>query len=418
MTLARMPSLSAPQTQRFQEKREAILNAAAIQFNLHGVKGATLSGIAASVGLATNSVTYYYRKKEDLASACFLRAIEAFAAVAVASLAEPTVEGRIRTYFRKLALLFQAIELGEHPPLVTFNDMRAMPEVQFGEVSEAYTAMFRHVRAMLRSDGTRELSPADRNARAYALLSMGHWMRAWIARHEPVEYTDMADRTSDILIHGSAGRDSVWTEGADAEKSWQFRDTSDPTMEAFLRAASQMVNENGYQGASVDKISAQLNVTKGSFYHHNDNKEDLVWACFERSFQIIRHALELTGRDFGNGWDRGCASTRALARFQLSANGPLLRLGAISALNDPARRADVGRTMHRLTLRLSTTVIDGIIDGSIRAIDPNVAGHIATGIISGTAGLNRWVKEVTAENVARLYLRPMFIGILCPPSGV
>ncbi|MET0351383.1 MAG: TetR/AcrR family transcriptional regulator, partial [Rhizobacter sp.] len=65
-----MPSTtSAPQTQRYQEKREAILSAAALQFNQHGVKGATLSEIAASVGLVTNSVTYYYRKKEDLASA-------------------------------------------------------------------------------------------------------------------------------------------------------------------------------------------------------------------------------------------------------------------------------------------------------------------------------------------------------------
>ena len=64
-------------TSRFQVKREAVLAAAAHHFNQQGVKGATLADIAASVGLVTTSVTYYYRKKEDLATACFLRAIAA-----------------------------------------------------------------------------------------------------------------------------------------------------------------------------------------------------------------------------------------------------------------------------------------------------------------------------------------------------
>jgi AcrR family transcriptional regulator len=196
-----------------------------------------------------------------------------------------------------------------------------------------------------------------------------------------------------------------------------FGHTLHPVAEAFLRAASHMVNEQGYRGASVDKISAMLNVTKGSFYHHNDNKEDLVWACFERSFDIIRTALTLADRDFGSGWERACASTRALARFQLSAEGPMLRHGAITALTDPARRAEVTRTMNRLTTRQTSVVIDGLIDGSVRPLDPTVAGHIGTGIISGAAGLGHWVQGVTEHNVAELYVRPMFTGILRPPAA-
>ena len=65
--------LLKPQTARFHEKRDTILAAAAARFNDLGVKGATLAEIAASVGLVTTSITYYYRKKEDLATACFLR---------------------------------------------------------------------------------------------------------------------------------------------------------------------------------------------------------------------------------------------------------------------------------------------------------------------------------------------------------
>ena len=43
------------QTHRFMAKREAILDAAARQFNKYGLKGATLADVAGSVDLLTNS---------------------------------------------------------------------------------------------------------------------------------------------------------------------------------------------------------------------------------------------------------------------------------------------------------------------------------------------------------------------------
>ncbi|HOB93566.1 MAG TPA: helix-turn-helix domain-containing protein, partial [Aquabacterium sp.] len=64
-------------TLRFAEKRELILDGAAALFNRRGIKAGTLAEVAASVGLATNSLTYYYRKKEDLVVACLLRSIAA-----------------------------------------------------------------------------------------------------------------------------------------------------------------------------------------------------------------------------------------------------------------------------------------------------------------------------------------------------
>ena len=62
---------SAPRaTLRFAEKRELILDGAARLFNKRGIKAGTLAEVAASVDLATNSLTYYYRKKENLVCAC------------------------------------------------------------------------------------------------------------------------------------------------------------------------------------------------------------------------------------------------------------------------------------------------------------------------------------------------------------
>lgn len=403
------------QTQRFQEKREAILSAAANLFNQHGVKGATLADIAASVGLVTNSVTYYYRKKEDLATACFLRAIEVLREIIDQASAKSGIEARVHEFFRLQAALFADIDRGAHAPLMQFNDMRALPSPHFEVVSDAYNDMFRRLRDLMRTPQTAQLGRADLAARTYMLLSIAHWVRGWIDRYETDEYARIADRVSDIVIRGSAAPGSVWSP-SQAEREWRLTVNDDATSEAFLRAASFLVNEQGYRGASVDMISAKLNVTKGSFYHHNDNKEDLISDCFERTFAVIRRALSLAEGIDGKGWDRACAISRSLARFQLSPEGPLLRLGATSALSDPERRSDVRRTMSRLTERLAGVVVDGMMDGSIRPLHPVIAAQVASGLVNSAGSLAHWVPSATQDNVAEIYVRPIFLGILCPPS--
>ncbi len=105
--------INEQQTPRYVEKREAILDAAARLFNRRGVRGTTLSDVAQSVGLVTNSVTYYYRKKEDLALACSLRAIATLEQLLVEAGKARDPGERVRAllvgYFRVLA----EIEAGE-----------------------------------------------------------------------------------------------------------------------------------------------------------------------------------------------------------------------------------------------------------------------------------------------------------------
>jgi AcrR family transcriptional regulator len=408
---------ASPQTTRFQEKREAILGAAATLFNERGVKGATLADIAGSVGLVTNSVTYYYRKKEDLATACFLRAIEIYDGFATDAASEKTITGRLHALFRRHAELLASIDCNAQPPIVVFNDLRALPSPQLDVVFAAYTDMFRHVRALLKGPETAGLTRDELNARAHIVLSVINWMRSWMGRYETDEYGRIADRIVDILIHGLAGPKSKWST-ADAEQRWQLNPGASgseggDTAGAFLRAATFLVNEQGYRGASVDRISARLNVTKGSFYHHNDNKEDLISACFERTFAVVRQALSLAESGTGSGWDRACAAARALVHYQLSDEGPLLRSSATSALPDQAHRESVRNTMARLTERMTCVVVDGLMDGSIRPLDPAIAALIAIGAINAAAELKRWVPGASAANGSELFVRPIFVGLLC-----
>jgi AcrR family transcriptional regulator len=411
MSTASLPR-RAP-TARYHGKREALLDAAARLFNEQGVKGATLAGIAGSVGLVTNSITYYYRKKEDLATACFERSIAACDALALAAAAAPDVAGRVADFLRRYAQTVADMQERRQAAVVNFNDIRALPSPQAEQVFAMYTDMFRRVRALLKGPQTAHLGREDLNARAHALLSAAHAMRSWIERYETDEYPRAAERVADLLLHGLAAPGAQW-QTEDAERGWQLSPALEGPSEAFLRAATVLVNEQGYRGASVDRISARLNLTKGSFYHHHDNKQDLISACFDRSFAVVRQALRLAEDGAGSGWARACAAGRALVRFQVSADGPLLRATATSALPDEAHRERVRLTTNRLAERMANVVVDGMMDGSIRPLDPSIAAQVTIGTINAAAELHRWAPGVTADKVADLYVRPAFEGLLCP----
>jgi AcrR family transcriptional regulator len=415
-------------TARFQDKREAILDGAARLFNEHGVRGGMLSDVARQVGLATNSLTYYYRKKEDLAAACLLRAMDALGSCADDSARAPTLAGRVQGFVERYLGLLAAIAEGRHPQLIVFSDVLTIGDPHQDTVSTAYNQMFRRVRHLLDAPDAPALDPAARNARAHLLLSTISWARAWLIRYESSDYARVAGRLSDLMLHGlckhgggpEAGRsgglaasidDAITAAAADGDDA---EDPSTGTRAAYLRAATRMVNEHGYHGASVDRIAAELKLTKGSFYHHHETKEDLISACFDRTFAVVRAAQTAALDAPGPALQRLAQVCRALLAFQLADQGPLLRITAWTGLPEAMRR-DTRRTMSRLGERFATLVIDGMADGSLRIVDPSVAAQMINGTINAVAEIERWVRGIDAGNAFDLYAMPLFTGLLSAP---
>ena len=90
-------------TDRFRKKRDAILDASTVLLNQRGVKGLTLADAAAAVGLSTTSVTYYFKRKDDLAAACMMRGIAWLQEAAETAVAEPTPADRLHKLEEELA---------------------------------------------------------------------------------------------------------------------------------------------------------------------------------------------------------------------------------------------------------------------------------------------------------------------------
>src|SRR5258708_14940818 len=124
------------------DKGGGIPAAAARQFKKYGLKGATLADVAGSVDLLTNSVTYYYRRKEDLVAACLLRAIETMQGLAAEALTASSPEARIRALISGQAALLADIAAGRRDDLVNFNDIPTLRPPLANDLFAPYTPMY------------------------------------------------------------------------------------------------------------------------------------------------------------------------------------------------------------------------------------------------------------------------------------
>src|SRR6187402_102371 len=106
---------AARSTDRFERKREAILDAATHILNRKGIKGLTLGDTAQAVDLSTTSVTYYFKRKDDLAAACITRGIETLHEIADLAVRAATPEERLHGFFTRYLDLLKLTVTGAAP---------------------------------------------------------------------------------------------------------------------------------------------------------------------------------------------------------------------------------------------------------------------------------------------------------------
>nr|WP_145552221.1 TetR/AcrR family transcriptional regulator [Variovorax boronicumulans] len=402
-------NISPAQTTKFADKREALIASASGLLNERGIRGTTLSAVAEGVGLVKNSVTYYFRRKEDLAAACYLRSIELYNRLTEQAMAQTDLPARLAALLHGHAQVLAAVEQGQHAPVTRFHDLRALRGEHMAPVYAAYEDMFRRLRRLLNDEATADRSAA--NARTHIVLGVVNAQRVWLLRHEPERFGAVVDGMLGLLLRGLMAPGARWqAEGCEAH--WQLGSADLSPSAAFLRTATQLINEQGYRGASVNRIAERLNMTKGGFYYHNETKDDLVACCFDQTFAIVRQALAQAEQEDASGWERLCAVLRALVLFQITPDGsPLLQWSAVPTLPDAAERSRIRQTLGRIGERLSSLVVGGMVDGSIRPLDPMQAAQLAMVGINAAAELQRFVPGTTPQAAVALYVRPLLMGL-------
>jgi AcrR family transcriptional regulator len=392
-------------TKRFRAKRDAILAAAAEAINEQSAKGMTFADVARRVGLNTTSVTYYFKRKDDLAAACFEHTLSVLKAMLDEALAEPTPEARVARFVAINMERFARIEQGEETTLAVLSDLRAMEEPYRGPLLAGWQEVFRKTRSLW-GDHSDKARHDLYGARAHVLLENTFWLPVWLVRYEPDQYGRIEERLMDVLAHGIAAPGEPWAPDLiDLD-----HDEAEPGREQFLRAATRLINELGYRGASVQRIASELNVTKGSFYHHLDAKDDLVIACYKRSFDTIADAQALADEGGGSYWHRLSSIIATLLDVQFSERGPLLRSTALHGLPPRVRQAMVDRS-NRIARRYAGTISDGIAGGSIRAIDPLVAAQTLMALQNAAFDMRKWASTMNRDRAVAMYASTLAFGL-------
>lgn len=394
---------------RFDRRRADIVSAAIPILNSLGVKGMRLTEVAERIGLRSTGVTYYFPRKEELAVACFESGLAVFHDLLNAAEREPDIHGRVRRLVTDFLERDSAVRRGEATPLASFGSMHALETPHLERVRDGYRAMFRRVRALFEGAELAGLRKIERSMRALALLEQLYWANAWLGDYDTDDVPRIADRMNDIIANGIAGADAPFEPadlGLDAQAA------AEPGKESFLLAATRQINAHGYRGASVDRISASLNVTKGAFYHYNDAKDDLVAACFKRSFRIMRDAQRLARGEGKSEWVRLATAVASLIRFQLSAQGPLLRTSVLSSMPQE-HQLEFLNLSYRSGRKFAAMVSDAISEGTARPVDPVIASHLLSAAINAASDLRQW-QDVEQEMDPLTYARPLLTGLLRP----
>jgi TetR/AcrR family transcriptional regulator, transcriptional repressor for nem operon len=79
-----------------------------------------------------------------------------------------------------------------------------------------------------------------------------------------------------------------------------FGGTLHDTKRRLLEASLEMMLERGYSGLSVDDVLNRTDISKGSFYHHFQNKQDMALQAIDLythvGHQLIAECLQPDGR--------------------------------------------------------------------------------------------------------------------------
>lgn len=404
MTAAVQPKARA----RYAAKREAILAAATNVFADHGVSGFTLAAVAKRMDLHPVSLTYYYKRKEDLAAAVLMDTIGRWGVMLDQAEHEATPQLRLRAFIAAYFETRRRVAVGAEIPLAPFSEINLVAGEQNRPLIDAFHSIYIRIARILRSDDMPWMTAPRRHALSRLTVSTLTWSDAWLTSYAPEDYARVAARIADIMIDGVQGEGQSWPDLELLPLESPTAENDEVTRDKFLVAATKLINKEGYRGASVDKISAELKVTKGSFYHHNADKDELAGACFVRTFGLIEDGKRRADAAAKTGWERLWLATASLATQQAAGeDGKMLRHYAIAAVPFTMRGEMLAR-FRQIAHAFAGALSDGIADGSVRPVDPLLAARYLMVVFNAAQPLEK--DGPALAGLMPAYVRPALLG--------
>lgn len=408
-------------TAQHDAKRVAILSQAARLFNYKGSRGTTLRDIAENLGLTKTSLYYYVKTKEELIYQCYMAALEYHHGILdTVELQHSAPAERLSAYFLLQFDNWLAAFEGRGPHIAALLEIASLQGAHRQEVEAQYISMFKRLRQYLRdgmADGSfRALEPT---ATTRALLGSIDWAFSWLHKIPPEQLAATAQQAVDILSHGLSAQQGdylptsvdVGDVALQAPQGFNREQQNRLKQDAFYKAGTWLFNRQGFDGTSLDEIAEQLHVSKGAFYYHIRNKEDLLFNCYSRSLDIIATIHRQAALAHSTGLEKVDQTCRRIFYFQNSNEGPLIRYNSITAL-PMTRRLDILERTDANHECFGDFLREGMADGSVRPINPFIAQNLIAGAVNASMELYLWRKVDNIDAAAIDYFDIFFNGLL------
>jgi AcrR family transcriptional regulator len=157
------------------------------------------------------------------------------------------------------------------------------------------------------------------------------------------------------------------------------------TRTRIIEAAMDLFSKNGFEVTSVSDICDKAGVSKGAFYHHFPSKQDIFQKGMEEWLDSIDRQMALVREVEVNVPEALTQMTQMLPEVYQAAMGGLPMF--LEFLSHSYREPEVLQAMaspHRRYREFFTTMIqDGIDEGSLREMDPDLVSRVIVALAVG-----------------------------------
>lgn len=413
--------ISSPfsKTNQHDQKYKTILSAASELFNVYGIRGTTLIQIAEKLNLTKTSLYYYAKNKEALVHQCYLNTCtELQAMITSAKNTDGTALQKIECLLRLNFDCLNGIINGTRGHLAGFTEISSLSSAHKKEISDFIRTFVVQVMELIelgQQDGSiQNVHPAKT---ASALWGAIFWLPVWIhsvsnesreATYQQwlsiIKYGLNNQQTALSFATTNLDKEPLAPAGFDRDQQNKIK------QEAFFRVGSIFFNQKGFKGTSLDELAQSLGVTKGAFYYHIKNKDDLLIKCFERTINIeskvLKDSLELNA----NGLEKLAYAAQKLFVIQVGEQGPLIRYARMWSLGID-KRQEMEVTTSKIRDLFGDIIQLGIDDKSIKKFDLLVAENIIAGAIESIPDLGDAINEDDVSGDSANFFHIFFNGI-------
>ena len=413
--------ISSPfsKTKQHDQKYKTILSAASELFNVYGTRGTTLIQIAEKLNLTKTSLYYYAKNKEELVHQCYLNTCtELQAMITRANNTEGSAMGKIECLLRLNFDCLNGIMNGTRGHLAGFTEISSLSTQHKKEISGLIRTFVIQVMALIelgKNDGSiQNVHPATTSS---ALWGAIFWLPVWLHSVKNDSREATYQQWLSIVKYGLNNHETALSFAVTKHAKKQLAPAGFDRIqqnkikqEAFYRVGSIFFNQKGFKGTSLDELAHSLGVTKGAFYYHIKNKDDLLIKCFERTVSIESEVLEDALAIDNNGLEKLAYAAQKLFSIQVGKQGPLIRYATMWSLGID-KKQEMEITTSKIRDLFGNIIQMGIDDKSIKHVDVLVAENIIVGAVESIPDLGDTISEDNVVGDSVDFFHMFFNGI-------